>query len=140
MPASFGCERLGLLDGLHQRDRAVRQLAERADHLGMAGVADQHDLAAAREMDLGLAVHLGDQRAGGVEREEVAALGLLGDRLRHAVGGEDHRRVGVGNFVEFLDEDRALGLQALHHVAVVHDLVADIDRRAVALERLLDRI
>ena len=133
-------EGLGLRDGLHQRDRAVRQLAERADHLGMAGMADQHDLAAALVMDFGLAVDLGHQRAGGVEREEIAALGFRGDRFRHAMGGEDHRRLGVRDFVELLDEHRALGLQALDHVAVVHDLVADVDRRAVALERLLDRI
>ena len=56
------------------------------------------------------------------------------------MGGEDHRRVGVGNFVELLDEDRALGLEALDHVAVVYDLVAHIDRRAVAGERPLDRV
>ena len=133
-------ERLGLLDRLHQRDGAVRQLAERADDLGMPGVADQHDLAAALVMDFGLAVDLGDQRAGGVEREEVAALRLHRNRFRHAMGGEDHRRLGVRNLGEFLDEDRALGLEALDHVAVVHDLVADVDRRAIALERLLDRI
>ncbi len=36
-------------------DRAGRQLAHRADHLGVAGMADQHDLAAALEMDLRLA-------------------------------------------------------------------------------------
>ena len=48
------------------------------------------------------------------------------------MGREDHRRAGVGNFVEFLDEDRAFGLEALDHVAVVHDLVAHIDGRAVS--------
>jgi hypothetical protein len=100
--------------------------------------ADQHDLAAALVVDLGLAMDLGHQRAGGVEVEEVAALGFLGDRLRHAVGRENHRRLGVGDFGEFLDENRALGLEALDHVAVVHDLVTDIDRGAIALQRLLD--
>ena len=125
-------ERLGLGERLDQRDRAGRQLAQGADHLRMAGMADQHDLAAAPMMDFGLAMHLGDQRTGGVEREEVAAAGLRRHRFRHAMGGEDHRRVGVGDLVEFLDEDRALGAQALDHVAVVHDLVADIDRRPVS--------
>ena len=41
----------------------------------------------------------------------------------------------VRNFVQFLDENRALGPQAVDHVAVVHDLVADIDRRAVDRQR-----
>ena len=31
-------------------------------------------------------------------------------RLRHAMGREHHRRPGIGDFVQFLDEDRALGL------------------------------
>ena len=103
-------------------------------------MTDQHDFAAAAEMDLGLAMHLGDQRTGGVDGDEVARLGAVGHRFRHAMGGEHHRRIGVGNLVEFLDEDRALGLQAVDHVAVMHDLVPDIDRRAVQRERPLDRI
>src|SRR6266540_2075214 len=48
--------------------------------------------------------------------------------------------VGIWNFVELFNEDRALGLEALDHIAVMHDLVAHVDRRAVAGERLLDRI
>ena len=75
----------------------------------MAGMADEHDLAAAAVMDLGLAMHLGDQRAGGVEREQVALRRLRRHRLRHAMRGEDDRRAAVGNLVELLDEDRALG-------------------------------
>ena len=38
----------------------------------------------------------------------------------------------------FLDEARALGLEVFHHVLVVHDLVAHVDRRAVFLQRALD--
>jgi hypothetical protein len=106
----------------------------------MPGMTDEHDLTAAAMMDLGLAVHLGDERAGGIEREEIAALCLIRNRFRHAVSREDHRRVGLRNFVEFLDKDRSLRFEALHHVAVVHDLMPHIDRRAVALERLLHRI
>src|SRR5690606_28456463 len=40
--------------------------------------------------------------------------------------------------VELLDEHGALGAQALHHGLVVHDLVADVDGRAVERERPLD--
>ena len=54
--------------------------------------------------------------------------------------GENHRRVGAGrDFAQLLDEYRALGAQALDHVAVVHDFVADIDRGAVKLEQPLHR-
>ena len=42
------------------------------------------------------------------------------------------------HFGEVLDEARALGLEALHHVLVVHDLVAHIDRRTEFLQRPFD--
>ena len=53
------------------------------------------------------------------------------------MSGEDHRPV-VGHLVELVDEDRTLGLEALDHEAIVHDLVPDIDRPAVAREGALD--
>src|SRR3546814_20086665 len=39
---------------------------------------------------------------------------------------------------DLVDEHGALGLQRLHDVAVVHDLMADIDRGAIGLDRLRD--
>ncbi len=125
--------------GFDQRDRGRGQLAHGADHFRVAGMADQHDLAAAPVMNFGLAMHLGDQRTGGVEREQVAARRFLGNRARHAMRRKNHRRAGIGNLVEFLDENRALGAQAVDHVAVVHDFVAHIDRRPVNRERPLHR-
>ena len=46
------------------------------------------------------------------------------DALRHLVG--------------LVDEDRARLGQRLHDVHVVHDLVADVDRGTVLLQRALD--
>ena len=46
----------------------------------------------------------------------------------------------AGTSIEFLDEARALRAQALDDVAVVDDLVADVDGRAVLRERLLDDV
>jgi hypothetical protein len=96
-------------------------------------MADQQDFAATLEMDRGLAMHLGHQRAGRVQRKEIAlARASAGTDFRHAVGRKHHRRIGiVGDLVQFLDENRALGLQAFDHIAVVHDFVTDIDRGAV---------
>ncbi len=85
-------------------------------------------------------MHFGDQRAGGVEREQIAPRRLLGNRFRHPMRGKDHRRVGVGNFVELLDKDRALGAQAVDHVAVMHDLVTHIDRRPVQRQSAFHRV
>ena len=74
-----------LLDGLNQRDRARRKLPDRSDHLGMVGVADQHDLATTLVVDFGLAMHFGDERARCVQREQIAFFRLCWNRLWHAV-------------------------------------------------------
>jgi hypothetical protein len=131
------------LDGLgrgHRLDQhhgAGRKLAHGPHHLGMMGMADEQDLMARGEMPLRLAMHLADQRAGRVEIEQLAARGLRRHRFGHAMGGEDDRRP-VGHLVELVDEDGAPLLQPLDHIAVVDDLMADIDRRPIARQRLLD--
>jgi hypothetical protein len=100
-------------------------------------MADQDQGPAFRHIALALVVDLGDQRAGGVEHRQAARRGFLLHTARHAVGAEDsdRKRRHLG---EILDEDGALVLQAFDHVLVVDDLVADIDRRAIFLERALD--
>ena len=98
-------------------------------------MTDEKDVAAMAQMTQRLLVHLGDQRASGVQIEQVETLGLARHGLRHAMGGKDDRLPGFGNLVQFLDEDGATRLQPLDDVTVVHDLVADIDRRTILLER-----
>jgi len=127
-----------VLDGFDQLDGAVGQLPHRANYLGMAGMADQDHVEAAFVVQDCFLVHLGDERAGGVEKEQAAMLGIRRHRFRHAVGGKDHRRVGVRNLVELVDEDRTLSPQVLDDEAVVHDLMADIDRGAIAPQSQLD--
>ena len=45
-----------------------------------------------------------------------------------------------GASLDFLDEYDALRLQRVHDIFVVNDLVPDIDRRAVHLQRALDDV
>ena len=54
--------------------------------------------------------------------------------------GKDDRLFRVRDFIEFLDENGALRLQPLDHIFVVYDLVADVDRRAIDAQGLLDRV
>ena len=107
------------------------------DHLGVAGVADQQDGAAGPVVALDLAVDLGDQGAGGVGEQQPAPARLGRHALGHAVGGE-HDQPVLGHLVQLLDEHGAQAAQLVDDVAVVDDLVADIDRRAVLAQRLLD--
>ena len=129
----------GVGQGFDQAHSAGGQLTHGADHFRVAGVADQHDLVPAPVMNIGLAMHLGHQRTSGVEYEQIAPRRFLGHRARHAMGREDDRRTGIRHLIEFLDENGALGAQAIDHVAVVHDLVAHIDRRPVNRQRALHR-
>ena len=114
-----------------------RNLAEGADHLRMAGMADEQDVPAFLDQPLRLAMDLRDQRAGRVDIGQAAVLRGGGHRLGHAVRGKDDRAV-VGDLVEFVDEYRAQLAQPVDDEAVMDDFVADIDRRAEPLERELD--
>ena len=113
------------------------RLTRGTDDLFVALVSDEQDVVVLRRVPARLLVHLGHQRAGGVDRLEVAGARLLVDLRGDPVGGEDDRRA-LGHLLVLLDEDRALGLQRGHHVLVVHDLLAHVDRPPVQLERLLD--
>ena len=54
--------------------------------------------------------------------------------------GAEHGHRAFGHFVQLLDKAGALVLQRVHHMLVVHDLVAHIDGLAILIERLLDDI
>ncbi|MPM97279.1 hypothetical protein SDC9_144452 [bioreactor metagenome] len=116
---------------------AFGKLAHRALDLGVSLVAD-HDELVALLGELGyLDVHLGDQRTGGVENLKAPRLGLALHGLAHAVGAE-HQGGARRHLVQVFDEDRALVLQIVHHIGVVHDFMAHIDRAAKLLQRALD--
>ena len=53
--------------------------------------------------------------------------------------GQDDDR-SLGDLRLLLDEHGAFRLEVAHHVDVVHDLLADVDGRAVFGQRALDRV
>ena len=103
-----------------------------AFHLRMAGVTDEDHVAPLARVALHLHVHLGHQRAGGIEHGEAARARLLLDRIGNPVRGEDHG-APVGHLGQLVDEDRAQPPQPLDHVSVVNDFVAHVDRRSEQL-------
>src|SRR6266540_1654211 len=102
-------------------------------------MADEHDRVPLRGVPACLRMDLRDERAGGVDRLQRASGRILVHRRRDAVGREDQRRA-FGHFLLAVHEDRSALLELSHDVEVVHDLLADVDRRAVELERALDRV
>ena len=71
-----------------------------------------------------------------VSRRASAFACTAGD---DAVRGE-HDRLALRHLGLLVDEHRAALAELLDHVLVVDDLLADVDGRAVQLERALDRL
>ena len=102
-------------------------------------MADQEQVPPRCEMPLGFPVDLADQRAGGVDVVEFALPRFLGNGFRHAMRGEDHGHI-VRNLLQLLDENGAFVLECPDDEPVVDDLVAHINRSAVAFERGLHNL
>ena len=96
-------------------------------------MADEKNLARLARIARHFHVHLGYQRTGGIEHFERTVRRLHLDRARDAVSAEDHGRA-VGHFAQLLDENRANGSKAIHHVFVVDHLVAHVDRGAEQID------
>ncbi|CAB4347535.1 unannotated protein [freshwater metagenome] len=106
----------------------------------MAIVANQDDrVTVLGELDR-LAVNLGYQRAGRVDRLQFPFRRLGVDRWSDTVSREDRDRAFGDRIVQLVDKDRAGVAQLLDDVLVVDDLLTDVDRCAVGLERALDRL
>ena len=125
-----------VLRAIHQVN-VPRRLPGRADDLLVPLVPDQQDLVALGGEPPRLVVHLGDQRAGRVDRVQAALAGILADLRSHAVRGEHDNRA-LRHLLGFLHEHRAAGFQGRNHVGVVHDLLTHVDRCAVQFQGYLN--
>ena len=83
-------------------------LAARALYLGMAFMADEHDVVAALGIAPALGVNLMDERARGVDDVEIAGGCTLLDKPRNAMRAE-HREGAVRDLLDVVHEDRAAG-------------------------------
>ena len=117
-------------------DAAV-ELTHGAFDFRMPLVAD-HDELVAFFRELGdLDMHLGDQRAGGIEYLKTTRRSFLLHRLADAVRAKDQccpRR----HIRQRLNKNCAFGFQFVDDIGVVHDLVAHVNRRAEFGQGALD--
>src|SRR5450830_1687279 len=124
----------------HQVDRATVAavvLAHGAFDFRVAGVADQDAFTAIAAVARDFDMHLGDQRAGGIEYFQAAACRFGTYRLGYAMGTEDYDDV-VRHLIEFFDKDGAASAQVFDHEFVVDDFMAHVDRRPEDFQGAVD--
>src|SRR5205085_9143084 len=115
------------------------RFARRSDYLLVPCVADQDDGVPLARVAARLRMDLRHERTGGIDRVERTLLTTLVDCGSDPVRREDDDRA-LRNFGFALDENRAAFLELANDVAVVDDLLADVEGRPVELERPLDRL
>ncbi|MNN51629.1 hypothetical protein D3C81_1662830 [compost metagenome] len=116
---------------------AVFDLAHRAFDFRMAIVADHDDLATIATHFFDFDMDLGHQRTSRIKDTQAALLGFRLHRLGHAMRGK-YDCIAGRHIIELFNKDRTLVAQVRHHIGVMHDLVAHIDRRAELGQRTLD--
>ena len=116
---------------------AAVQLAHRAFDFGVPFVAD-HDELETLPVQLGhFHMHFGHQRAGRVKNLKTARARLDLHGTADTVRRKNKCR-SAGHFIQRFNKDSALGLEVVHDIGVVHNLVAHINRGAKFLQGMLD--
>ena len=119
--------RLELLDAFDQVHLARRD-SHRAQGLVVPVMADVDDLKSLARSRLHLVVDFGDQGADGIDGDAGHfARGF--HHLRRGTVRRQHYRPARRHLGDVVDEDHAECGEALHHHAVVDDLVVAVDRR-----------
>ena len=72
-------------------------------------------------------MHLGHQRAGGVDGAQVHGDSLFFYGAGNAMGAENGARA-LGDFFQFFNKDCPHGLELIKNMGVVHDFVQHINR------------
>jgi hypothetical protein len=85
-------------------------------------------------------MNFGDKGTGGINREEISLTRSFRNRFGYAMGGENHRSVCIGDFIQIFDKDSAFAFQIIDNVPVVDDFMPDIDGGTMKFQRLLDGI
>ena len=78
-------------------------------------------------------MHLGHQRAGGVDNLEATRLARLANRRGDAVSRIDYA-LTRRNFLDFVNKNCAFFRQLIHHKAIVNNLPAYVNRGAKGIQ------
>src|ERR1022692_2257173 len=111
----------------------VGRFAKRANDFIVVAMADEDERIAFPSKLDGFNMDLGDQRAGGINHPQLTQLAGVphfgrdpGSAVDDALAGRD--------FLNAVHKDGALGAQLVHHITVVDDLFAHVNRRSKVLQ------
>src|SRR5271156_4003538 len=79
-------------------------------------------------------MYLRHQRASGIDDAQLPFLRFRADARRHSVSAEN-KHSAYRNFLDRFHEDCATAAQLIHHIAVVHDFMMNVNWTPVSLER-----
>jgi hypothetical protein len=96
-------------------------------------MANDDNLEALATVLLSLEVDFGNQRTGSINDPQSSFFRVLDHCCGHTMGAEDSQCTGW-YLIESLNEQSSLVFQVLDHMAVVDDLMQNIDRGAMNLE------
>jgi len=129
---------INLMRPVHHLD-VFGRLAIRAFHFLVAGVPDQQNVVILPRETNCLFVHLGDQRACCINRQELPRLGFAMNLRRDAMRRKDDSRT-LGHLIGFRNENRPAAGEGFDDVLVVDDLLAHIHRSTVQFQRFFDGV
>ncbi len=102
-------------------------------------MTDQNDFTSHIGVTLTFLVDFGDKGAGCINDRQITIFSFADNHLGHAMCAENSDRT-IGNFIKLFNKDSALVAERLNNELVMHDLVADIDRRPIDFESFLNDI
>ena len=103
----------------------------------MTIVTDEQDVKTVFGKASGFVVNFGHQRARCINGAQVSSCCFFVNNRRHPVGRKNDQGT-FGNLVGFVNKNRSTLFKRVHHMLVVNDLFADIDRSPIKFEGFLN--
>src|SRR5262245_3977306 len=119
--------------------KLVRDLSKRADHFGMAGMADQNEIISLRIVAVDLVMDFDDQRTGGIDHMQPPTICFVPHRFGNPMSTEDHDR-SFRHFSQLLHKYGALGAEGVYDMSAMDDFMSNVDRRPILFEREINDI
>ena len=128
---------MGDICNIFNQINAIYQLAHRALNFRMAFMADHHEFITLFVQLGDFHMYLGHQRTSGIEHGKAALRSFCFHRFRYTMRAKNQGSTRRHIFEVFY-EYGATAFEVIHHIGVMDDFMAHIDRRAKFQQRTVD--